>query len=412
MLSRGGNRPGRRGRAPTEISVYGALRGTLETGLTPVALESDGTTIPSDEIYGGQVELGAYGTHSWRRSILGLDYRGDYRQTNSNNSQYNGTNQAISIDLQHQFSRRMGLVLSQSGGTTNRAFGGFAAPVADPQGLNLANNEVFDSRSYFSQTGAIMAYRKSARLSFVGGADVFFVKRPDPRLVGTAGLRGSAGASYRLSSRTSVGANYTYMRYEFKRAFADSKMHGVLLTASRIIGKNWQVSGGIGILHLRTTGTRAVELSPEVAALLGQSRGIEAFRDVRWSPQLNLSAGYSLERSMFNFSYATGVVPGNGVYLTSKSDTVSAGYSYAGIRKLSVGASAAYSRYGSIGLALSSLQSYRGGGGFNYVITRMMNLSSQLDYRVFNSPGLRGREGFALTLGLSFSPGRFPVAIW
>src|SRR5262245_42875160 len=127
MLSRGGNRPGHRGRAPVDMVVYGAARATLETGLTPVAVLEDGS-IPSVNAYGAQAEIGVYGNHTWRKSILGVDYRGDYRQ-NTRYKAYNGFNHALSLDYQYQLSNRTQLALRELAGSTNRAFGGFVAPV-------------------------------------------------------------------------------------------------------------------------------------------------------------------------------------------------------------------------------------------------------------------------------------------
>jgi hypothetical protein len=48
----------------------------------------------------------------------------------------------------------------------------------------------------------------------------------------------------------------------------------------------------------------------------------------------------------------------------------------------------------------------------NYALTRLVNLSSQFDYRTFDSPGLQGREGVAFTLGISVSGARIPLSIW
>src|SRR5689334_22536729 len=77
LLSRGGNRPGRRGRGPVNFTFYGAIRGTYDTGLLPVTLGSD-NRVTSVDLAGIQAELGLYGGHTWRRTSVGLDYRGDW----------------------------------------------------------------------------------------------------------------------------------------------------------------------------------------------------------------------------------------------------------------------------------------------------------------------------------------------
>jgi hypothetical protein len=411
MLSRGGNRPGRRGRAPADIAVYGGLRGTAETGLTPVRLEDDGTIV-KQTAYGIQAEIGAYGTHSWKRSILGLDYRGDYRRSTRRRT-FNGVNQALSLDLQTQLNRRTAIIFRETGGTTNRAFGGFAASVAsDLQSLNLANNEVFDSRSYFSQTTATVAYRQTARTTYIVSGDGFFVKRPDPRLVGVVGYRGSGAIEYRLNSRSTAGLAYNYVNFSFPRVHGGADAHGLAATFTRAVTRNLNLLFTGGVFRVESFGTQSIELSPEIAALLGQRTGFEAFNRKSWIPQIQTSANYTLERSRFSLAYVNGLSPGNGVYLTSQSRSVAAGYSFAGTRKLSLGASARHLRMKSESISIRDIRSSAAGGGVNYHLTSLLNLSSQIDYRTFRSPGLRGREGFAFVFGFTVSPSRIPLSIW
>jgi hypothetical protein len=413
MLSRGGNLPGQRGRAPVGITVYGALRGTVwESGLTPIRLDEDGT-LSEDNSYGAQAEIGAYGTHSWRKTTLGLDYRGDYRYATLRRN-YNGTNQALSLDILHTATRRTAIFFRETGGSTNRAFGGFLAPsIVDPLSLNLANDEVFDTRTYFSQTSGGVSYRASARMTYTLAGDGFFTKRPDPRLVGVSGYRASGDADYRLTSRTAVGGRYHYMVFQFPRIFGDAEMQGAELKLIRRVTRNLELNFRAGAAYVKSSGTQQVQLSPEVAALLGRRTGVEAFTRSDWIPLISATAAYTLERSRFTAAYATGVSPGNGVYLTSARTTTSLGYSFTGIRKLSMGVSGRHSVLSSKSINLSNLSMLSGGGGLNYALTRYIDLSTQFDYRTFRSGGIRaGREGFYFAAGLSVSPARIPLSMW
>jgi hypothetical protein len=411
MLSRGGNSPGRRGRAPASITVYGSVRGTVDSGLTPVQLTEDGT-IATQTVYGYLAEIGAYGTHSWRRTMIGLDYRGDYRQTTRGRG-FSGTNQALSFDLLYQPNRRIDIFAREMAGTTNRAFGGFAAPVhSDLSSLNLANDEVFDTRMYFNQTTAGVSFRTSARTAFIGTGDGFFIRRPDGRLTSMTGYRGTGAISHRLNSRTTAMASYQYMVFQFPRVFGGSDMHGLLLGISRRVTRNFDVNLQGGALRVSSFGTQRVNLSPEVAALLGRQTGVEAFTRQDIVRQVYASIGYTLERSRFSASYLSGISPGNGVYLTSQRDAIMAGYSFSGIRRMSLGASARRSWTTSKTINVGTLSNTSVGGGLDYKLTRLLSISSQLDYRTFRTQGLRGREGFAFSLGLTVSPTRLPLSIW
>jgi hypothetical protein len=108
----------------------------------------------------------------------------------------------------------------------------------------------------------------------------------------------------------------------------------------------------------------------------------------------------------------TGITPGNGLYITSRQDGVRFGYSYSGIRRMSLGASAGYTRFSSLGLQLGDFSTLQGGGGMNYKLLEHLNFSAQIDRRRFNSPTIVGRNGTSITIGLSYSPARFPLSIW
>jgi hypothetical protein len=178
------------------------------------------------------------------------------------------------------------------------------------------------------------------------------------------------------------------------------------------VSRNVDVNLSGGAVRLKSTGTDRVQLSPEVAALLGRTTGIEAFVRRTWIPQAAATVNYTLERSRFTVAYTTGVSPGNGVMLTSQRNSLSAGYSFSGVRKLSVGVSARYMEAISKAVDIEDMSTIGGGGGLNYALTRLINLSTQFDYRSFRTGGIRGREGIFLSFGLSVSPARIPLSIW
>ena len=83
-----------------------------------------------------------------------------------------------------------------------------------------------------------------------------------------------------------------------------------------------------------------MQLSPEVAEILGRSSGLAAFRRTDLGPSMALSAGYTQARGQYSFDASRSVGAGNGVLLTSAMTTVNTGYSYLGLRRQSLGASA------------------------------------------------------------------------
>jgi hypothetical protein len=411
LLSRGGNQPGQRGRAPLDFNFYAAVRGTRDTGLIAAQVDEAGDIKPVDS-YGVQAEIGAYGAKSWRRSSIGLDYRGDYRKY-TQAQQFDGTNQALSLDLTFQPTRRMTYFSRLTAGTSNRAFGGFAAPTfSDLQNFGVPLNEVYDSRSNFAQLSGGVTYLKSARSAFTGMAEGFVIKRKSNSLIGMQGYRALGGYNYRLTRSDNIGIQYSYLRFTFPRVYGSSDAHSLAATYQRRLNRDWNLSLMAGLYRVETTGTQQVQLSPEIAAILGRPVGVEAFRRIEVSPQFVLSADYTLERSRMSVGVQSGITPGNGVYITSRQDGVRFGYSYSGIRRISLGASAGYTRFSSLGLELGAYSTLQGGGGMNYELMEHLNLSAQIDRRKFNSPAIVGRSGTSMILGLSYSPARFPLAIW
>jgi hypothetical protein len=106
------------------------------------------------------------------------------------------------------------------------------------------------------------------------------------------------------------------------------------------------------------------------------------------------------------------VSAGNGTFQTSAGHSTFVGYSYTGIRKLSLGASAAYTRQRSLGVDLGSVETYRAGFGAGYTLITHLAATAQADWRRWNSPVITGRSGYTAMIGISYSTSRIPVSIW
>jgi hypothetical protein len=275
------------------------------------------------------------------------------------------------------------------------------------------NNELFDARSYFSQTNAGFTTRTSARVAYTFMGDYFFTKRPDARLVGVSGYRGAASVEYRFSARSAISVGYQHLQFQFRRAYGNSDLDGSVVNYTRQVNRNVNVSVFGGIIRVHTIGTQQVELSEEVAAILGRSRGVASFSRTDWVPQGGATATYAWERSRFTAQYTSAVTPGNGVFLTSQIQQASVGYSFTGIRRLSLGLSSRYSTMKSLSIStIGDQNTIGGGGGLNYALTGLLSLSTQFDYRSFRTGGIAGREGYSLAVGLAISGARVPLAIW
>src|SRR5262245_47032557 len=82
-------------RTPGNVRLrpYLAVTGTYDTGITPVSIRSDGG-VPNVASPGAEGEVGVLGYRQFKKSSLGLDYRGNYRHY-TKSTYYNGTDQVL-----------------------------------------------------------------------------------------------------------------------------------------------------------------------------------------------------------------------------------------------------------------------------------------------------------------------------
>jgi hypothetical protein len=411
ILSRGGAKPGQAGGQPISFNFYAGINGIYNSGSIPLSLNSDGA-IQELGVYGGTVNVGLTGSHAWRRSSLGVDYRGDYRKF-SRHTYADGTEQAIDLQYTLQATRRITISLSEIAGNSNFANGGFIAPTAtlDPNLIGVPTNSIFDNRVSYFQSNASVSYRQSARLSYTFTGDGYTVRRASKDLVGMNGARAGAQVLYQLSRRDQIGVSYNFLHFDYPRAFGASDLHGASLQYARKLGPGLQLSLGAGAYRVETLGSEQVALSPEVAAILGQTSGVRAVYRVNYIPQFQASLNYVHRRSTFMATLAAGATPGNGVYLTSKSQNAGLGYSYSGIRKLSLSFNAGISQYSSVFQTIGIYRNYYGGANAGYILSRHLSATLQSDIRNFIVNN-QSRIGTTVTIGLAWSPTEIPIPSW
>jgi hypothetical protein len=411
ILSRGGARPGQSGGKPVSFNFYAGLNGSYSTGSIPI--DTGSTTVEDFNLVGASVNAGLTGSHAWKRSSIGVDYRGSYRRYGGGHSYANGTEQALDLQYTIQTGRRIIFTLSQIGGISNFANGGFITPtsILDPSLIGVPTNNIFDNRVYYLQSSVGMTYRQSSRLAFSFTGDGFSVHRASSSLVGMNGSRAGAQMTYQLTRRDQIGISYSFMHFSFPRAFGASDLHGVAANYSRKLAPGLQFTLSGGAYRVESLGAEQVTLSPEIAAILGQTTGFKAVYSITYIPQVSAGINYAHGKSTFNASLAAGATPGNGVYLTSKSESAGFGYSYSGIRKLSLSAAGGVSQFSSVFQTLSTYRSYYAAGTASYNVARHLSASFQSDLRTFT---INGQNRFAQTvsIGLYWSPTEIPIPSW
>jgi hypothetical protein len=419
LLSRHEGATVARGSELLRLRPFVSVNGIYDSGLLSVAVDQNGT-LPNQRAWGEQLEFGVVGSHPWRRTRLDLDYRGSFNHYNRR-TYYDGFNSSFLMSVTHQVSRRVTFQLGETFATYSRsmslpgmsgAYGG-PVPYPDPSYQGLVGNDIYDSRTNALMSTGRFTFQKSARLSFSGGGNAFFVRRRSAALAGVNGYGATGDVAYRLSRYQTIGLQYSYNQYDFTSLFGGSSMHGLAANYAVRLGRRWELAllgGGYRIEVLRV---QQVQIDPVIAALLGRSYGLGILYKTRYAPNLGANLTRSFRRATLGFAYTRMVTPGNGVYLTSGSETESVNYSYVGFKRLNIGLSAGSTSYTALAQTLGKYRNYHAGGGFTYRLIRNLSLVQRTDGRKYQIGGTGfNRTGYRVSLGLAWSHGDIPLALW
>jgi hypothetical protein len=417
VLSRGAGDIGTRSGQDVDLRYYFDVTGVYETGLQPFALDSKGNLIQINGLYGIQADIGAYGRHSWKRALLGLDYKGNFYHYD-NNSFYDSSSHNLTLGYTFQESRRIIYEMQAVAGTSSLGYGGpgFYNPVPITGSTDVVNTPtslLFDSRVYYLEPSMQMTYIQSARTSYSFGGSGFFIRRAARGLADLNGYSLEGTIRHRLSQRKTISFTYTHVHYDFPPAFGQADLNEGTASYSTSIGKRLTFNIAGGVTQAEVQGVQQIALDPVVAALLGVNFGQQTFYRANYYPngQINLTA--RLRTSSLAFSAAQQTVPGNGVYLTSEQQSGALTYSYTGVRKLNAGINLGYSRLSSIGQGIRPYSGFNGGVGFTYNLTHALHFIARADsrYQQINVIGYN-RTGYRASVGLGFSPGNVPLSLW
>lgn len=412
ILSRG-EIPTTQTMAPVAFRPYIGLSAIYDTGLLPVSVTSTGE-VPSSDLYGVELNLGAYIYHVWKHTTLGLDYRGDLRHYNA--SYWDGTDQLLALVLTHRPSKRVTFTLRNQAGIYDYNYYYLSSPLGslDPNYLQLPQNDIYDNRVIFAGTSVDLTYQLTHRLSFNVGADGSLVRRQSTALYGLTGAGARGDLEYRISRHSTVGADYRFTYYDYTRGFGNTYIQSVGFNYSTQFTPHLQLSARIGGARLETTSLAEVTLDPAIAALLGESVAIQAAYRLNYVPDMQVRLIDSFRRSEITLAYLNQVVPGNGVYLTSRTNSASAYYSYTGVRHWNFGANASYGRLSTVVQTYGAYTAYGAGVGVTRDLGKGLHSVLRLDqrhYDIATSSAFKHNE-YRATLGVTFSPGDVPLVLW
>ena len=411
-----------RGEAPAAMTAaqisfrpFFELTGTYNTGLSGVAVDAQGQ-LGNLASLGVAFTGGISGTHSWKHTKVGLDYRGSvshYTKT----TYYDGSDQALMLGVTHQFTRHTSLTLRESVGMFSRNFGFPGLPQTvpfDPSSTFAPTTDFYDNRTIYLSSQADFTVQRSTRLSFNLGGDGFVVRRRSTALYGVTGAGARADTQYRLSRRTTVGAGYTYTHFAFHGVFSSTDLHAAVATYGIRLTRRLEFSAYGGFMRAETKFLQNVPVSPDVAAIIGIPASSVVVHRIDYIPNLSARLSRTFSRGVAYISGGRSVTPGNGLFLTTTMTSASAGYTYTGLRRWSFNVVATYSRGQSVGNVLGYYGGIGGTTSASRQITRSLHAVASFSARQYQSPdfALYNRLIYSASLGIGFSPGDIPLRIW
>lgn len=420
VLSRGADGIGTRGGGEDlNMKFFARVGGYYESGGLTGALDSNGKLVAGTPGRTGEdVSLGAYGSHQWRRSVLGLEYTGTYRRTSGNNG-LSGTTHSLNLGYSRQISKKWVLdfrQLAASADNATRTLNSSAGVLADAQSnLTLQPTSLlFDNRYTSAQTSFDANYALSSRTIFTMGGDGFISHYQNSNLVGARGYSLRGNVERRISKYTSVGAGYTHTHYDFKKIFGESDIDSLYLSLGHRFDANWVLSVQGGLYRAEVQGLRSVAINPLVTALTGIfGTTTQTYYARTIQPSGNVTLTRNLRHGAVSLTYARTVRPGNGVQLTSRSESAGLTYGYSPIRKLNLSASGGYNSLSSYGLNLGRYRVVNFGAGASYALTSTLSLDANYINRDQQlSLGGLNRRGYTASIGIAYNPNNIPISVF
>ena len=363
--------------------------------------------------YGVETSFGVIGTRRWRRDSLSIEYSGAYRDY-ANSPYFNGLDQFLRLRWARQLSRHLVLDFRENAGTSKLANGEYSyLPLTNLDQATIPTQDLFDTRTSFSDSRLSLIWQKTARLSFSFAGDGFLVRRTGQGLAGMNGYTASADVSYRVTRQQTLSLTYSYGDYEYQGTFGFAHMDTAMLGYSVGVGRRWDASIQAGAEYAEIRGLQQIEVNPVIAAIIGQSAVTVNFDRFTVIPSGQASIVRRFANASLTLGASIGMSPGNGVYLTSRSTVVHANYSYTGVRRWTFGVNGSYSDLSAVGQTLGKLANYQGGVASTYRISSLFHAEFRYDYRRYTTHSAAyKKDSERVTIGLAFSPGEHPLPIW
>jgi hypothetical protein len=266
---------------------------------------------------------------------------------------------------------------------------------------------------YFS-TQAALQVQKSNRLSYSVGLDAFGTKRRSTALYGMVGESVRGDLQYRLTRRSTIGGGYTFSHYSYSHVLSSADLHSMVASYAIRLSRSTEFAATAGAVRYETKFIQSVPVDPAIAILIGITTTNQLSYTKAWMTSGQGRFSYAMRRGVAYISGGRSITPGNGLFLTSTSNSIAGGYAYTALRKWSANANASYNRSVSMGNFLGTYGNYAISLSLSRQIARFTHGVLSFDARKYESPDFNNynKWSYSVRLGLGFTPGDIPMRLW
>jgi hypothetical protein len=390
------------------------VSGVYDTGLAGTTLNAKGQ-LGNTSSEGVMISGGISGNHTWRHTQLGLNYHGSLNHF-AQATYYDGSNQTLMLGITQQFTRHITAVFRESAYllTTGVASTSLAEGVPyDPSQSIVPPTDFIDNRTTVLSTQASVVYKQSTRLSYDFSGQYYINRRAATDLAGVTGITATGDVQYRISLRSTIGADYSYSNFSYTRVFSASNTHSFHGSYSMTISKSLEFSAFGGVSRSESKSEELVAVDPLIAALLGITEGLSVSHVIRYSPSASGRISKTMQHGVVFATAAHTIVPGNGLFLTSNATVVSAGYGYTGLANWSINAGLNFTRATTLGIT-GNYGNTTGRISVSHKITKSLSIIGSVSGSQYESGtfSLYNHVIYNMNLGMGWSPGNVPLRLW
>ena len=152
------------------------------------------------------------------------------------------------------------------------------------------------------------------------------------------GYNATASIQHQLSRDFFVSVSYYHTHYDFTRQFGNSDSNNYMISFTKNFGRTWSATIGGGAFTSSVTSLQLIPLPPDLQEILGIPALPVISHHDNVLPLYQISLSKQFRKSSVNASASSMINQGNGLYLTSRQESIGGSYAYTGFRHFSLSA--------------------------------------------------------------------------